>query len=107
MAMLGLPKHCLLSVARQASWSPQDKCRIMRRLSDVCDEDNKFPPLKRSKMNVEERLGEMLQNQNIEKTKNIEKDKETLKPFPFKIKRRSLSPMARIQNLIDDNEKKQ
>merc|ERR1719397_1059710 len=53
-------------------------------------------------MSVEDRLGEMLQNQNTEKTKiNPEKPK-----FPFKIRRRSLSPTARVQNFIDDNEKK-
>ena len=78
----------------------------MRRLSDKCDELNKFPPLKRSKMNVEDRLGELLQNENTEVNKNMEDEKKNLNPkIPFKMRRRSLSPLSRVQNLIDENKK--
>lgn len=78
----------------------------MRRFSDKCDELNKFPPLKRSKMNVEDRLGELLQNENTEENKNIQDEKKNLNPkIPFKMRRRSLSPLSRVQNLIDENKK--
>ena len=76
----------------------------MRRLSDKCDEENKFPPLKRSKMNVEDRIGKLLQSAKTEENKNMEDEKRNPK-IVFKMRRRSLSPLSRVQNLIDENEK--
>ena len=78
----------------------------MRRFSDKGDEENKFPPLKRSKMNVEDRLGKLLQNENTEQNKNMEDEKKNLNPkILFKMRRRSLSPLSRVQDLIDENKK--
>ena len=55
-------------------------------------------------MNVEERLGELLQNENTKEKKNMEDEKKNLKPkILFKMRRRSLSPLSRVQNLIDEN----
>ena len=99
----------LLSLSRQAfpHWRYQRGSHITtRRLSDKSDEENKFPLLKRSKMNVEERLGKLLQNENTDENKNMEDEKKSPKPkVPFKMRRRSLSPLSRVQNLIDENEK--
>ena len=97
----------LLSLSRQASsnWRyHRGSYTNMRSLSDKCEEENKYPPLKRSKMNVEERLGELLQNENTKEKKNMEDEKKNLKPkILFKMRRRSLSPLSRVQNLIDEN----
>jgi len=78
----------------------------MKRLSDKCDEKNKFPPLKKSKMNVEDRLGELLQKETTEENKTVEAEKKILNPkILFKMRRKSLSPFSRVQILIDENEK--
>ena len=84
----------LLSLSRQASyWRYHRGNDInMRRFSDKCDELNKFPPLKRSKMNVEDRLGELLQNENTKENKNLEDEMKILNPkILFKMRRRSLA----------------
>ena len=75
--------------------------RAVRRFSAERDEDNKRRI--RSKMNVEDRLREMMQNQNLGVTETKEPEKEKPK-IPFKL-RRSLSPMARVQNLMNENDK--
>ena len=98
----------LLSLSRQASyWRYHRGSYInMRRLSDECDEKNKFPPFKRSKMNVEDRIGKLLQSAKTEENKNMEDEKRNPNPkLVFKMRRRSLSPLSRVQNLIDENEK--
>ena len=97
-----LSKLIIFSPAR-----PGPLWRLARRFSDKCDEKDKIPPLRRSRLGVEDRVAEMLRNQSEKEGRmNVREEKESRPKYPFRMRKRSLSPAIRIQNLIDENDKK-